>query len=188
MGWGICFDLDANGRVYCADGCNWRATKADYEDYPKWPSARESVLEYFEGEAHRELDMIRDEFPGTAAGLKEACAEHIGSALRHYYYLSDAEKTKRHQEKMEHLQAAVTLTEEKKKNAYEEYLERKKAFKAYKPPTRNPKTRIDELRDKIAPLELEESMEVAALNYDQARSELDRLRRDLKLEKLFTLE
>jgi hypothetical protein len=48
--------------VYCVDGCKWKSTASDYAeaDFPPWPSARQSVLDYFEGEAHRELDMIRD--------------------------------------------------------------------------------------------------------------------------------
>lgn len=66
---GICFGLDAQGRVYCVDGCNWKATAADYADYPQWTSARQSVLDYFEGEAHRELDMIRDGKLSTYARL-----------------------------------------------------------------------------------------------------------------------
>ena len=91
MGWGICFALDANDRVYCADGCKWRSKAGDYTDYPEWPSARQSVLDYFEGEAHSELDMIRDECPGTASALAEACDEHMGIALGEYETLSDEE-------------------------------------------------------------------------------------------------
>jgi hypothetical protein len=187
MGWGICFDLDANGRVYCADGCKWRATKADYEGYPVWPSARQSVLEYFEGEAHRELDMIRDECPGTASALAEACDEHIGSALRCYHHLSDEEKTKMHEETISELEAAITLTEHQKKNAYADYLEHKKAFKAYTPPTKQPKTRIEEIQNQLQPLNLELAMEEAARAYDRAKSELMRLNRELKLERRFSV-
>ena len=43
MGWGVHFALDANGYVYCADGCNWRTHAADYADYPEWPSARQAL-------------------------------------------------------------------------------------------------------------------------------------------------
>lgn len=187
MGWGICFDLDVNGRVYCADGCKWRATKADYEGYPVWPSARQSVLDYFEIEAHLELDMIRDECPGTASALAEACREHIASALYQYDRLSDDEKTKLHEEKIDELKTAITLTENQKKTAYAEYLEKKKEFKAYVPPTKQPKTRIDELKDKMYPLTLELAMEIAALEYDKSKTELTRLNRELKLEKRFNI-
>lgn len=188
MGWGICFALDTNGRVYCADGCKWRATKADYENYPVWPSARQSVLDYFEGEAHRELDMIRDECPGTASALAAACDEHIGSALSQYDRLCDEEKTELHHAMIYNLEAAVKLAELEKKKNYVEYLERKKAFKAYVPPKTKPKTRIDEIKDQLYPLNLELAMEQAAAAYDRAKSELMRLNRELKLEKRFNLE
>ena len=71
MGWGICFDLDANGRVYCADGCKWRATKADYANYPVWPSAQSAVLEYFEDEAGVYVLMPRA-YAGVNQGVIDA--------------------------------------------------------------------------------------------------------------------
>jgi len=188
MGWGVCFGLDeTNGRVYCVDGCRWRASKSDYDQYPVWPSARQSVLQYFEGEAHRELDMIRDEFPGTAAGLAEACREHIGLALRRYHHLSDEEKTRLHTEKVEELEAAITLTEEHKKTAYADYLDKKKVFKSYVTPTKKPKTRIDEIETALVPLQLELDMEYSAHAYDRTKSELTRLKRELKLENQFKI-
>lgn len=112
MGWGVCFDLDENGRVYCVDGCSWRATKADYDGYPMWPSARKSVLQYFEHNAHRELDMIRDEFPGTAAGLARACRSHIGTALSMYGHLPDEVKIRLHEEKLKEIEEKIKITED----------------------------------------------------------------------------
>jgi hypothetical protein len=187
MGWGVCFDLDANGRVYCADGCKWRATKADYAGYPVWPSAQSAVLEYFEDEAHRELDMIRDECPGTAAALDAACHEHIGSALHYYERLSDQEKTDRHLEMLDGLTTRLNSLEEKKKLAYTTYVEARKAYKAYTPPTKTPKTRVEELENIIAPLDLELAMERAARSYDNYKSELTRVKRDIRLENQFKL-
>jgi hypothetical protein len=187
MGWGIGFALDKQGRVYCADGCKWRASKDDYEGYPEWPSARQSVLDYFEGEAHRELDMIRDECPGTAAALKEACNEHIGEALRRYNRLSKKEQTDLHNEMMEKLHDDIVNLEELKKHSYETFLTARKEFKAYKPPTKQPKTRIDELNNMIKPLRMELFMECAARDYDTMKSDLVKAKRDMKLEKLFNV-
>ena len=185
MGWGICFALDSQGRVYCADGCKWRASKAAYDNYYPWPSARQAVLDYFEGEAHRELDMIRDECPGTAAALKEACEEHIGYALREYDRLTDQQKTDLHNEKMEELKNQVDGLEEFKKTVYQFYIDARKAFKAYKPPTKAPKTRIEEIENTIRPLQLELAMEQAARNYDTMKSDLAKAKRDMKMERLF---
>jgi hypothetical protein len=185
MGWGICFALDSQGRVYCADGCNWRASKADYDDYYPWPSARQEVLDYFEYEAHSELDMIRDECPGTAAALKEACSEHIGTALRRYDRLTDQQKTDLHTETMEKLQHTVEILEASKKEAYQDYIEARKAFKAYKPPTKAPKTRLQELYNTIEPLKLELNMEQLAVRYDEHKAELAKVKRDMKMERLF---
>jgi hypothetical protein len=188
MGWGICFALDTHGRVYCADGCNWRATNQDYDGYPEWPSARQSVLDYFEGEAHRELDMVRDECPGTAAALKEACGEHIGSALGEYDSLTDQQKTELHNEMMENLKERIDLLEERKRSAYDNYIHRRKAFKDYKPPTKPPKTRIEEIENTMKPLDFELFMEYAARDYDTMKSELTKAKREMRLEKMFTLE
>ena len=185
MGWGIGFALDSQGRVYCADGCKWRATKADYDDYYPWPSARQAVLDYFEGEAHRELDMIRDECPGTAAALKEACDEHIGYALLEYDRLTDKEKTDLHLEKMEQLQHTIEILEPSKKEAYNDYIEARKAFKAYKPPTKAPKTRLHELYNMIEPLKVELKMEELAVCYDEHKAEIAKAKRDMKMERLF---
>jgi hypothetical protein len=185
MGWGIGFALDNQGRVYCSDGCKWRATKADYDDYHPWPSARQSVLDYFEYEAHRELDMIRDECPGTAAALKEACDEHIGEALSRYNRLSKKEQTDLHNEMMEKLKNDIVNLADLKKDAYETFITARKEFKAYQPPTKAPKTRIDELNNMIKPLRMELFMEIAARDYDTMKSDLAKAKRELKMEKLF---
>ena len=191
MGWGICFALDENGYVYCADGCKWRARKSDYEDYPPWPSARQAVLDYFEGDAHRELDMVRDEFPGTAAGLAAACEEHIGSAFSEYGRWTDDEKKEAHEAAMaeytgdlEHAKTALTET-------WAAYQEKRKAWTAYKknPPKVKPaKTRADEIRQLMAPLQMELEVEELAEECDRLRRAKTRATRLLNLEKKFTLQ
>lgn len=190
MGWGICFALDANGYVYCADGCKWRARKSDYVDYPPWPSARQAVLDYFEGEAHSELDMVRDEFPGTAAGLHAACDEHIGTALRRYDDLSDDKKREAHEASMAEFEADLTHAKENLETALNLYKHQKAVWTDYKknPPRAKPaKTRADELRQLIAPLRIELEMEEAAEECDRLRRAKARAIRMLNLEKKFTL-
>ena len=190
MGWGICFTLDANGYVYCADGCKWRARKSDYADYPPWPSARQAVLDYFEGEAHRELDMVRDEFPGTAAGLQVACDEHIGYALRQYDRMSDDEKREAHEASMAEFEGDISNANEELTHALEEYKQHKKVWTGYKknPPKMKPaKTRADELRQLIEPLLLEIATEEAAERCDCLRRTKAYATRMLNLEKKFTL-
>lgn len=190
MGWGICFALDANGYVYCADGCKWRAHKSDYMDYPPWPSAQQAVLDYFEGDAHKELDMVRDEFPGTAAGLREACNEHIGMALRHYGRLTDDEKTKAHEAYMAEFESDLVYAKDELAKALEVYKAAKKAWIEYKknPPKVKPaKKRADELRQLIAPLRIELEMEEAAEECDRLRAAKARATRRINLEKKFTL-
>jgi len=188
MGWGICFALDANGYVYCADGCKWRARKSDYADYPPWPSARQAVLDYFEGDAHRELDMVRDEFPGTAAGLHQACDEHIGSALGHYWDMSENERKEAHEASMAEFEGDLERAKEGLAIALEVYKMCKKAWTDYKknPPKVKPaKTRADELRQLIAPLRIELEMEEAAEECDRLRTAKARATRMLNLEKKF---
>ena len=188
MGWGICFALDANGYVYCADGCKWRARKSDYEDYPVWPSARQAVLDYFEGEAHHELDMVRDEFPGTAAGLHQACDEHIGGALGHYWDMSEEERKEAHEASMAEFEGDLTRIKEELANALELHKDSKKNWNDYK---KNPlkvktaKTRADELRQLIAPLRLELEMEEVAEECDRLRRAKARTTKLLNLEKKF---
>jgi hypothetical protein len=190
MGWGICFALDANGYVYCADGCKWRARKSDYADYPPWPSARQAVLDYFEGDAHSELDMVRDEFPGTAAGLHQACDEHIGSALGHYWDMSEDERKEAHDASMAEFEGDLERAKEGLENALNVYKMCKKAWAEYKknpPKVKTAKTRADELRQLIAPLRIELEMEEAAEECDRLRAAKARATRMLHLDKKYTL-
>lgn len=187
MGWGICFGLDDNYRVYCADGCRWRAKESDYEGYPKWPSAREYVLEYYEGDIRRELDMIRDECPGTAAALAAACPEHIGSAFWAYGRLSEDEKRERHEKKLAEFEAELKYAADEIPHALENYRLAKKYFKEYKPPIKPATTRVDELERLIAPLQLELDVERAATYVDTLKKEKTRAARFIKLEKMFTI-
>jgi hypothetical protein len=189
MGWGICFALDESGRVYCADGCNWHARESDYAGFPAWPSARRAVLDYFEGEAHRELDMIRDEFPGTAAGLKEACPEHMGAALNYYERLTDDEKRELHETTLAELEQDLADFTESSKDAYEKYTQCTKAWKVYKkcPPNYpHAKTRQQELERLIEPLRLEYDMEMWAGRYDTYSRNARKYAKLVKLEKQFT--
>ena len=190
MGWGICFALDTNGYVYCADGCKWRARKSDYADYPPWPSAQQAVLDYFEGEAHRELDMVRDEFPGTAAGLQVACDEHIGYALRQYDRMSDDEKREAHEASMAEFEGDLSNANENLETALKIYKDQKTIWTGYKknPPKMKPaKTRADELRQLIEPLLLEIATEEAAEECDRLRRSKAHITRQLNLEKKFHL-
>ena len=188
MGWGICFALDTNGYVYCADGCKWRARKSDYADYPPWPSARQAVLDYFEGEAHRELDMVRDECPGTAAALHEACDEHINLALRQYFRMSDDEKRKAHEDSMAEFEGDLARANENLETALKVYKDQKTIWTGYKknPPKMKPaKTRADEIRQLIEPLLLEIATEEAAEECDRLRRDKAHATRMLNLEKKF---
>ena len=185
MGWGICFGLDENGNVYCADGCKWRTSARDYEDFVPWPSARAQVLEYFENDALRELDMIRDEFPGTAAGLRSACEEHLGSAFSSYYHLSDEEKIKLHEEKMSELTEQLEETKKDLLTAREAYNNYKKVLKEFVPSAKRAKTRADELRAQIAPLQIELDVEVAAGLVDLLMKNKNHYTRQLNKEKKF---
>lgn len=192
MGWGVCFGLDTNGRVYCVDGCNWRSTASDYADFPSWPSAAQSVLDYFEGEAHRELDMVRDECPGTAAALKVACDEHISTALSCYDGFSDEEKQRLHEEKMEQL--TKELEDVKHRIASSENLHKfhKNIWTDFKKNGITSKrkacrTRADELEQEMRPFQLELNMEKAALECDSARKYKAQLVRLLNREKKFSL-
>lgn len=192
MGWGICFALDENGYVFCADGCRWRARKADYVDYPPWPSARQAVVDYFERrDVHSELDMIRDECPGTAAALKEACEEHIGSALGEYDRWTDEEKQAAHDEAMAGYTSDLERVTKELSEAWAAYQTKKKAWTAYKknPPKYAPaKTRADEIRQLMAPLQMELEVEDLAAECDHLRRVKTRTTKMLNLEKKFTLD
>lgn len=185
MGWGICFGIDENYRVYCADGCRWRAKESDYEGFSKCPSAREYILNYFENEGHRELDMIRDECPGTAAALAAACSEHMSSAFWCYDRLPEEKKRAMHEEKLAMFEYAVEDLKERISKAMEEYRKAKKAFKEYKAPEKQAKNRAEEIQRLMRPLELELAMERAALEVDNLKKEKTREARFLKMEKTF---
>ena len=188
MGWGVCFALDHNGYVYCRDGCNWRSKASDYADYPEWPSARQAVLEYFQGDAHRELDMVRDECPGTAAALKEACEEHMVHALSHYDRLKDDRKIRLHEQEMTELENDLTRINEQLPRALETFKQSKTHWTNYQksPPNVKPaKTRADELRQIMAPYRVELEMEEAAEECDRLKTEKTRTTRMLNREKKF---
>lgn len=188
MGWGICFALDHNGYVYCADGCNWRSKASDYADYPEWPSARQAVLDYFEGEARRELDMVRDECPGTAAALKEACEEHMVHALREYDRLRDEVKKRFHDEKMAEFEGDLERINKELPKALETFKQSKTNWTNYQknPPKANAaKTRADELCQIMAPYRIELEMEEAAEECDRLKTEKTRTTRMLNREKKF---
>jgi hypothetical protein len=190
MGWGVCFALDTNGYVYCVDGCKWRARKSDYDEYPTWPSARQSVLDYFEGEAHRELDLVRDEFPGTAAGLHAACEEHLGAALSRYAHLSDEEKREAHEAALSEFKDDLERIKEELARTLETYKCAKAAWSEFKknpPKVRSPKTRADEIRQILAPLNLELAMEEAAEECDRLKNAKIRATRLFNLENKFHL-
>lgn len=108
MGWGICFGLNDN-KIVCLDGCTWSRTLTTIP-----PSGYKQVLKYYERDAHKELDMIRDECPGTASALKAACSEHWSRALYSYECQSDERKKKWHDEFMERLEHETDEDKKKK--------------------------------------------------------------------------
>jgi len=188
MGWGIHFALDANGYVYCADGCKWRSSAADYAGYPEWPSARQAVLEYFQLEAHTELVMVRDECPGTAAGLTAACEEHMVDALRQYGRLSAERKIRLHNEKMTELEGYIEHNKIALERSLEDYKKAKEAWKNYQknpPKAKAAKTRADELRQIMAPYRVELEMEESAEECDRLKTAKIRAARLLNREKKF---
>lgn len=188
MGWGISFALDSKGHVYCADGCRWRARARDYEGFPVWPSALETVLEEFEGGLHDELDMIRDECPGTATALAAACDEALGDAMSVYDTMTPEEKMLRHEKKVLELDRDLKKVREALVAAQAEYKIHKAAF-VLGPPKykREAKTRADELERQIAPLKLELVKERAALNVDALTKMVTSLKRLARLENKFSL-
>lgn len=97
MGWGICFGLEDN-KIVCLDGCKWSRALTTIP-----PSGYKQVLKYYERDAHRELDMIRDECPGTSSALKEACSEHFDYALGTYERQSTETKKRWHDEFIERM-------------------------------------------------------------------------------------
>jgi hypothetical protein len=134
--------------------------------------------------------MVRDEFPGTAAGLQVACDEHIGYALRQYDRMSDDEKREAHEASMAEFEGDISNANEDLTHALEEYKQHKKVWTGYKknPPKMKPaKTRADELRQLIEPLLLEIATEEAAERCDCLRRTKAYATRMLNLEKKFTL-
>jgi len=99
--------------------------------------------------------------------------------------LTAEERMNLHLEKMKELENELNRLEEQKKILYDRYIQSRKAFKDYKPQTKKPKTRIDEIEIIIKPLNLELNMELAAREYDGCKLALTRTKRSLKLEKLF---
>jgi hypothetical protein len=75
--------------------------------------------------------MIRDECPGTAAALREACDEHIGAALSQYDYLSNEEKQQLHDEKMAELEEDLVRIKENLERCLEKYKYCKETWKNY---------------------------------------------------------
>lgn len=153
MGWGICFGLDENYRLYCRDGCRWRTTDADYQGFVEWPSARLQVLEYYERDAHSELDMIRDECPGTAAALAAACPDYLGSAFHSYERLSDNEKIQLHENCMNEFQTELDSVNQSLTEAKANLVQTENEFKAFK--SRNCRTRVDQIEEDIRRLQAE---------------------------------
>lgn len=188
MGWGICFGLDENERIYCVDGCKWHARESDYEGYHPWPSAREYVLDYYENShAHRELDMIRDECPGTARALAEACPEYIGSAFSAYDRLSDEEKTRRHENKLVELEKALDDAVKDIPAAETTYKEAKARYETVVKNERKFRRRVDQLEQALILLKAEFEMEKALDNLKFARKEKARAKRRVEAEQKFQL-
>jgi len=142
-------------------------------------------------EAHSELDMIRDECPGTAAGLKDACYDHIGIALGRYNRMNDEKKIRLHNQKMTELEGYLEHNKIALERTFADYNLAKEAWKDYqKNPSKHlvaTKTRADQLRRLMGPYRIELEMEEAAEEYDRLKTAKIRTTRLLNREKMFTL-
>ena len=179
MGWGVCFALDDNYVLYCADGCKW---KAKMSDMPR-PSGCQVILDYFENELHSELDMIRDECPGTAAALAAACEENFHEAVTTYEGMDDKEKEEISRDFIQKFTTEIQGLQELINEEVEKYNTCEKAFKSYKPPTKVPKYRMEELNVQMEPLRLEFEMEKCADSVDKFKKRLASVKKLLKREK-----
>jgi len=177
MGWGITFALDKNV-IYCADGCKWKYR------LPLTYSGCQYVLDYFENEIHSELDMARDEFPGTPAGLREACEESVLDAIHAYECLSYERKEELRQAAIDEMKSSIDSMKYLLKVEKERYKDFKKAFEQYKPSTRKVKYRLDELKLQMEPIQLEMNMEQSADTIEYYRASLRYLYRAFKNERL----
>ena len=185
MGWGISFSLDEHGRIYCTSGCKWRARESDYEGHYPWPSAREYVLEYFEGDGHKELDMIRDEFPGTAAGLAAACPEYMSNAFRAYSCLSDEEKMRRHTEKMEELEYRLDRVNKDIEESDKTFKEAVKAYDNVKKNERTFRKKSSQIEQQLILLKAEFEMEREREILKSLKHERTQVKNEIKREKMF---
>jgi hypothetical protein len=134
--------------------------------------------------------MVRDECPGTAAALREACDEHISMALRQYDHMTDDEKREAHEASMVEFEGDLSRANENLETALKLYKDQKTIWTGYKknPPKMKPaRTRANELRQLIEPLLLELATEEAAEECDRLRRDKARATRMLNLEKKFTL-
>ena len=168
--------------MYCVDGCRWRASASDYGDFPRWPSAARAVLEYYEREAHDELDMVRDEFPGTAAALAAAAEAHLPRALASYTRLSDEDKTWLHDEALGDLSDEVNAAMEALAAAAGRHAGARVALARAKeepPPARDAEKEMAQLEKAVAE---------AAKREAAARSHWARTEQMLKLEEAFKLD
>jgi predicted RNase H-like nuclease (RuvC/YqgF family) len=161
------------------DGCKWRASKADM---PEKPSACQYILDYFERELHSELDMIRDECPGTASALAAACDEHLPSVVYSYERLSAEEKQELSKDFIESYKNDIETLTKSLKTENENYNMYKKAFKEYKPPNKKPKLRRDELQLQMQPIKIELDMENSAVRIDELTKQLRKTKKLLKIE------
>jgi hypothetical protein len=127
---------------------------------------------------------------GTAAALAVACAEHIDTALGRYEGFSDETKQRLHENSMVKLSELVTSTQEDLRNGLEHYKYEKARWIEQKTNPRKRKTartRAEELRQEMEPLQAELAVEEAATRVDELRRKLAVAKRDLKIERRFSL-